>query len=157
MKLLRRNEWFLHCNTGSLRKHKLYVSYVYRIAIKQLCVCKRLQQDHQGQHQASVQRKRQPTKSRQAFLSKPSLAPWKRKTRKLHLLCERTLFYPSSVNFYYLEFNYDYSILSFALVCLTKVCEHSVLLTIMKDSLLIVRVILRRCSIKTLILSSLRH
>ena len=51
---------------------------------------------------------------------------------------------------------YHYSILSFALVCLAKVCEHSVLPNVMKDPLLIVKVILWRWSIKTIILSSLR-
>ena len=48
------------------------------------------------------------------------------------------------------------SILNFALVYLARVCEHSVLPNVMKDSLLIVRVILRRWSVKTLVLSSLR-
>ena len=49
-----------------------------------------------------------------------------------------------------------HSILSFSLVCLAKVYEHSVLPDVMKDPLLIVRVILRKCSIKTLIISILR-
>ena len=44
---------------------------------------------------------------------------------------------------------YYYSILSFALVCLAKVCEHSVLPNVMKDPLLIVRVILQRLSGQT--------
>ena len=47
--------------------------------------------------------------------------------------------------------------LSFALVCLAKVFKHYVLPNVMKDFLLIVRVILRRWSVKTLILSSLRR
>ena len=157
MKLLRWNGWFLHCNNGSLTKHKLSVPYVFCIAVKQLCDYKNLQQEHQGQHQSSAQQNCQPRSSCQAFLSKPSLVPQKRKTCKLQLLCKRTLFYPSSINFDYSEFNYYYSILSFTLICLTKVCEHLILLNIMKDSLLIVRVIFRRQSIKTLILSSLRH
>ena len=47
--------------------------------------------------------------------------------------------------------------LRFALVCLAKVCEHWVLSNIMKDPVLIVRVILWRWSVKTLIFSSLRR
>ena len=38
--------------------------------------------------------------------------------------------------------------LSFALVCLAKVCEYSVLSNVMKDALLIVRVILQGWSAK---------
>ena len=52
---------------------------------------------------------------------------------------------------------YHYSTLSFALACLAKIYEHSVLLNVMKDPPLIVRVILRRWSVKILILSNLRH
>ena len=47
--------------------------------------------------------------------------------------------------------------LSFALVCLAKVYEHSVLPNVMKDPLLIVRVILRKPSVQTLILSRVRR
>ena len=39
---------------------------------------------------------------------------------------------------------YHNSILSFALVCSAKVCEHSVLPVMKEEPLLIVRVILRR-------------
>ena len=52
---------------------------------------------------------------------------------------------------------YHYSILSFAVVCLTKVCEHSLLPNVMKDPLVIGRVFLRSWSVKTLILSSLKY
>ena len=49
------------------------------------------------------------------------------------------LFCPSSSNFCFSDFNlYHYSILSFALFCLAKVCEHFVLLNVKKETLLIV-------------------
>ena len=50
---------------------------------------------------------------------------------------------------------YHYSISSFALVCIAKACEHSALTNVMKDPLLIVRVIFRWCPLKTLILGDL--
>ena len=48
------------------------------------------------------------------------------------------------------------SILSFALVCLAKVCEHSVLPNVMKYLLVKKTVILPRSPLKILILNSLR-
>ena len=68
------------------------------------------------------------------------------------------LFCPSSSNFCFSDFNlYHYSILSFALFCLAKVCEHFVLLNVKKETLLIVRVILWMLSVQTLFLGSLGH
>ena len=57
---------------------------------------------------APIQRKAktQSASSCQAFLSRPSFVPWQRKVSKMHLHCNRPLFYPSSINFCYLEFNY---------------------------------------------------
>ena len=52
---------------------------------------------------------------------------------------------------------YHYSKLSFRLVCIAKVCEQSTLTNVMKNPLLIVRVIFQCCSTKTLILSILRR
>ena len=52
-----------------------------------------------GQHQSSVQWKSQPKSSWKAFLSMPSVIPWQRKVGKMHQLCNRTLFYPSSLIF----------------------------------------------------------
>ena len=63
-------------------------------------------EEHEHMGQFTVQWKSQPTTSCQGFLSRPSFAPWQRKVSKMHLLCDRTLFYPSSLNFFYSKINY---------------------------------------------------
>ena len=77
-----------------------------------------------------------------SFLGKEKLAKWT-------YFATRHFVHPSLI------FATHCSILSFALVCLAKVCQHSLLPIVMKDPLLIVKVILRRWSVKTLILCSL--
>ena len=108
-----------------------------------------------GQHQSSVQWKSQPKSSWKAFLSMPSVIPWQRKVGKMHQLCNRTLFYPSSLIFAIHTLIISPQHIKLALVCSAEVSEHSVLTNVMKDPLLIVRVILQRWSVKTLILSGL--
>ena len=139
---------------GSLRKYILSLRCSVSLSNNYVTV-KSCSRNINGQHQPSIQRKSLPARFRQDFLSRTSFVPWQRKVGKMHLLCDRTLFYPSSLNFCQSEL-YHHSMLSFALVCLAKFCEHQVLPNVMKDPVLIVRVILRRWSIKTLFLSSLR-
>ena len=72
----------------------------------------------------------------------------------MQLICYTTLFYPSSLHFCYSEFDY----ITTAQLCISFLDE--ILLTlcvtnVMKDPLLIARVILRCWSIKNLIFSSL--
>ena len=72
--------WLLHCNPGSLTKHKPCVCTLFRTAIKPLC-------DHKRNIIGSAN---------------PAILPfffWQRKVDKLHLLCNSMLFYPSSLNF----------------------------------------------------------
>ena len=142
--------WLLHYNTDSLRKHKpslpcsLLLSNNY-VIIK---ACS-------GNIMGSVQRKSQLTSSRQTFLSRPSFVSWQIKVDKIDLLCDRTLFYPSSINFVTQSLIIS---LQHIELCISLLSQSLwILCIIMKEPLLIVRVILWRWSAKTLILSSLRR
>ena len=83
-------EWLLHRNTGSFRKHKTSVPYSVLPSNNYVIL--------KGTFQCTA--KNQSASSRQAFLSRPFLF-FEKKSREIHLLCNRTLFYPSSYNFCY--------------------------------------------------------
>ena len=90
-----------------------------------------------------------PMKKRKAFLSRPfffSLA----KENYLNAPTLRQGIVLSTLPQVLLLRNwlYDCIILGFAVVCLAKVCEHSALPNVMKNPLLLVRVILQRCLMK---------
>ena len=138
--------WLLHCNTGSTGKHKPSVPCSILLSNNYVIVKGTL-------WAAPIQgtAKNQSTSSNQAFLSRLSFVPSERKVGKMHLLCDKMLLYPSSINFCYSEIN-D---ITAALVCLAKVSQHSTSPNVMNKPVLIVRVILQRWSLKTLILSSL--
>ena len=97
-------DWLVHCNTGSVRKYNLSVPCSVllsnnRVAVK-ACISLNL-----NLLAAPIQdtAKHQHSSSCQAFLSRSSFVPWQRKVGKMHLLCNRTLFNPSSFNFCYSE------------------------------------------------------
>ena len=97
--------WLLHCNTGSLRKHKPSLPCSILLS-NNYVIIKTCIRNIKGQHQSRLQQKSQLKSFRQAFLSWPSFIPWQRKVCKMHILCNRTLFYPSSLNSCYSELNY---------------------------------------------------
>ena len=135
MKLLRWNGSFHHCNTGSLRRHKLSAQ------------CSVLPWNNYVIVKAS---------SCWAFFQCfPSLLG-KEKSAKCIYFEKGCWFIHPALIFATQSLIKSLQHITFALVCLTNVYEHSVL-PAMKVALLIVRINLRSWSITTLILSSQRH
>ena len=142
--------WLLYWNLGSLRKHKPSVLCSVSLS-NYYVIVKAFSRNISGSTNLAYSKKSQPASSCHSFLSRPSFVPWQRKVGKNHLLCDRTLFYPSSLIF--ATQSLILSLQHFKL-CISLLSQNP--WTLCKKTLLIVKVILRRWSEKTLILSSLR-
>ena len=129
----------LHCNTCSLRKHKPSVpcsvllsnNYVIvKACSRNITASTNLAYSEKVNLQVSVRLSYQGLLS---FLGKEKSA------KCTYLATGRCFIHPPLI-FAAQSLIYQYSILSFVLICLAKVCEQSVLPNVMKDPLLIVRV-----------------
>ena len=123
---------------------------MFHIAIKQLCDHETLQEEHQGQHQSSIQQKRHPRSSHQAFLSKLLSFLGNEKSTKCTYVATGCCFIHPPLIFATQSLIIS---LQHITLCISLLCGHSVLPNVMKDPLLIV--ILRIWPTK--ILSILRH
>ena len=148
--------WLLFCNTGSLRKHKPFLLFSVLLSNNYLIV-KAFSRNITGSTNLAFSKKvNLQVLARLSFQGLP-LFLGKEKSTKCTYFAKWCCFIHPPLIFATQSLIYHCSILSFALVCLAKVCENSILPNVMKDPLLIVRVILRRWSVKTLVLRSLRR
>ena len=152
MKLLTWDGWFLYCNTGSLKTHKPSLPCSVLLSNNYVIVkaCSRnikgsinLAYSKNVNLEVSV---RLSVRSLLSFLGK------EKSTKCIYFATGRGFIHPP-----FIFATQSLIILSFALVFIAKVCEHSALTNVMKNPLLIVRVIFRSWSTKILILSSLRR
>ena len=104
--------WLLHCNTGSFRKHKPSVPCSVLLSNNYVIVL--------------ITAKKSTFKFPSGFLFKAFLRSLTKKSRQN----APTLRQDVVLSIHQL---YNYSILSFALVCLAKGCKHFVLPNAMKD------------------------
>ena len=131
----------LRCETGFLRKHKPFVPC--SVSLSNNCDRKSLQQEHHGKHRSTVQKKvNLEVLVRFPFQGHPLLLGEEKSAKRTYFAARRCLINPSLI--FATQSLIIHSILSFALVCLTKVCDYSVLPNVMKNLLLIARNILQR-------------
>ena len=148
--------WLLHCDTDSLRMHKPCVPCSLSLSNNYVIIKSFSRNITDSTNLAFSKKFNQQVPVRLSFQGLP-LFFGEQKLAKCIYVATRYCFIHSAKIFSTLSLIYQYNILSFVFVCLAKVCKHSVITNVMKDSIFIVRVILRTWSVKILILSSLRH
>ena len=144
-------EWLLHWNTGSIRKHKPSVLCSVLLSNNSVIVKAFSKNISSRTNVAYSEKVNLQVPIRLSFQGLPSFLAKEKLAKSTYFATGHYFIHPP-LNFCYSEFNYISTTLSFSLVCLAKVCKHSV-----KYLLLILRVILQKLSAKTLILSSLRR
>ena len=141
--------WLLHCNTGSLRKHKPSVPCSV-LLLKKYVIVKACSRNISGSTNLMYSKKTNlPVQVRLSFQGLPSFLGKEKSVKCTYFATGHCFIHPPLIS--------TTLLLVFAWASLAKVCEYSALLNVLKDSLLIVRVILLRWSIKTFILSDLRR
>ena len=133
----------LHFNTGSLRKHKPSVPSSVSPSYNYMTV-KAFSRNITGSTNLALSKKvNLQVPVRLSFQGLPLFFGKEKSAKCTYIATGRCFIYPPLI-FSTQRLIYYYNILSFAFVCLAKVCKHSVLPNVMKDPIFIVRVILRR-------------
>ena len=129
--------WLLHCDTDSLRKHKPSVPCSVSLSNNYVIVKAFSRNITDSTNLAFRKKVNQQVPVRLSFQDLP-LYFGKEKSAKCTYIVTRRCFIHSPLTFSTPSLIYQYNMLSFAFVCLAKVCKDSVLPNVKKDPIFIV-------------------